>query len=324
MDRVFHFAGNRFLAPSTAFPTWHGSFKYQGSTYNYTMVGPNPATSNKNTTIPVDIIPIKVVVDSKSYDPNTKLSTGQTAIQNTVSSPIYSSGVTFKEGGIGLGNTQYIDAFQRGNFWISVKKNKQYHVRLGTPTVLATQTVKPTGSNGGQGNPFGIEVGLVNINYLDPILTGLISSLKIPAGTLPVFMTYDVYLTEGPANLNDCCIGGYHDYTGTNTYMQFTYINNPGSGVQFSQDVGALSHETGEWYDDPFINNEPFCGGLLEVGDPLENEPNYGLYPYSLGGFTYHLQDLTNLPYFGAPKDTSIKDQVTFQGTNLGVCQNGQ
>ena len=45
----------------------------------------------------------------------------------------------------------------------------------------------------------------------------------------------------------------------------------------------------GEWLDDPLVvntggNNTP-CG-ILENGDPLENNPNYGAYPYVLNGFT--------------------------------------
>ncbi len=62
---------------------------------------------------------------------------------------------------------------------------------------------------------------------------------------------------------------------------------------------------------------------ILEVGDPLEGNPNYGGYAYSLHGFTYDLQDLVTLPYFGAPPTTSVKKQFTFQGETLSVCQNG-
>jgi hypothetical protein len=39
-----------------------------------------------------------------------------------------------------------------------------------------------------------------------------------------------------------------------------------------SEDVAALSHEVGEWMDDPFVDNFTPCfaeGGILEVGDPL-------------------------------------------------------
>jgi hypothetical protein len=100
-------------------------------------------------------------------------------------------------------------------------------------------------------------------------------------------------------------------------------VDHPG---EFAQDVSALSHEVGEWADDPLVvntngNNTP-CG-ILEVGDPLEGNPNFGGYPYVLNGFTYNLQDLVTLPYFGAPASTSVNGFFTFQGESLGVCQNG-
>jgi hypothetical protein len=38
----------------------------------------------------------------------------------------------------------------------------------------------------------------------------------------------------------------------------------------------------------PFTD-DPACGRLIEVGDPLENETNYGGYQHSLSGFTYNL-----------------------------------
>jgi hypothetical protein len=99
-------------------------------------------------------------------------------------------------------------------------------------------------------------------------------------------------------------------------------VDHPGD---FSQDVSALSHEIGEWMDDPLVlnngNNTP-CG-TLENGDPLENTANFGGFPYTLGGFTYNLQDLTTMPYFGAPPSTSVNSEFTFQGQHLTQCQNG-
>jgi len=70
----------------------------------------------------------------------------------------------------------------------------------------------------------------------------------------------------------------------------------------------VLSHEVGEWLDDPFVSNAVNCTdkGFLEVGDPLENGPNYGDYPYTLKGFTYNLQSLVFLGYFGAPRSRSV------------------
>jgi hypothetical protein len=308
---VIPYQGRRQIhPPGSQIPLWNGSFMYNGSTYSYTMVGANPATSNVTTTIPVDIIPITVVVTQNGT--TYVFRAGKRVVKRTAGSPIFQSGIDFVQGGTDLGNTQYIDAFQRGNFWTFVKINTNYHTLL-SPTVLPKQTF----SGGTVGNEFGVQVGLVDINTFDRYLEGLINTLKIPPTTFPIFLTHDVYLTS-----SGCCIGGYHSYNGTNTYAMATYISKTGV---FSQDVSALSHEVGEWYDDPLTNNGVACG-ILEVGDPLENgQPGhpYGTWAYTLKGFTYHLQDLVFLPYFGAPPNTSVNSWFTFQGYNLTVCQNG-
>ena len=67
--------------------------------------------------------------------------------------------------------------------------------------------------------------------------------------------------------------------------------------------------------------------GILEVGDPLEGGNNghpYGIWAYVLHGFTYHLQDLVWLRYFGAPANTSANSWWTFQNyPYTQICQQG-
>jgi hypothetical protein len=77
--------------------------------------------------------------------------------------------------------------------------------------------------------------------------------------------------------------------------------------------------------DDPLTNNgnNTPCG-ILEVGDPLEGEPNYGSTHYMLHGFQYNLQDETFIGYFGAPLSTSVNSWYTFQNFPFTtICQNG-
>jgi len=307
-------------------PSWNGSFTYGGSNYTYNMVGTAPST-NTSTTIPTYIIPVKIVITSRNgskttFDPSHVLSNGNTVTTNTVDSPIFDSSTTYTQGGVDVGTTQYIDAFQRANFWGTVKTDTNYHLLLGA-TVLAEQTLSPSKTYGKTGTPFGFTAGEVDINWFDAQLPTIISNLGIQPNSFPIFLTYDVYLTQN----NGCCIGGYHSSEGSvsnpQSYAEATYVDHVGA---FSQDVSALSHEVGEWMDDPLTvnyngNNTP-CG-ILEVGDPLENNPNYGAYHYSLHGFTYNLQDLVTLPYFGAPPSTTVNDWFTFQGESLSVCQNG-
>jgi hypothetical protein len=311
--------------PAGSLPLWNGSFVYSGTTYNYEMVGAAPST-NSATVIPAVIIPIKIKLSKlrggATYDPSTIPSNtgGLTAIQNVVESPIFDSTTTYTQGGVDVGTTQYEDAYQRANFWGIVSSNPNYHVTL-SPTVMSEVTLDVPFADGKSGSAFGETVGMVSYSWIDGKIQSLITSLGITPGTLPIFMVYQTYLTE--SGTRGCCIGGYHNAVGSQTYSVFSYA--PLAGA-FSQDVSALSHELGEWMDDPGIGgfNACPCGGILEVGDPLEGNTNYGGYPYVLHGFTYNLQDLVTLPYFGAPPSTSVNNQFTFQGESLTVCQNGQ
>lgn len=312
------------LPASPSLQTWNGSFTYGGSNYTYNMVGTAPST-NTSTTITTYIIPVKIVVTSGrtqyTYDPQHVLSNGKTVVQNTTSSPLFQN-LTYVQGGVNVGTTQYEDAYQRANFWGTVQNAQSYHVLL-NPVVLAEQTLSPSSRYGKRGSEFGVTAALVDINWFDAQLPAIMSRLGVAPNTFAIFLTYDTYLTQG----GQCCIGGYHSSEGNignlQSYSEATYVDHAGA---FSQDVSALSHEIGEWIDDPLTvnyngNNTP-CG-ILEVGDPLEGNSNYGGYHYTLNGFQYNLQDLVTLPYFGAPANTSVNDWFTFQGESLGVCQNG-
>jgi hypothetical protein len=323
------------LAPAPAVlglsPTlrqWNGSFTDKtNKKVVYTMVGTNPASTNVATTVPVYIIPIRMVYGATNgnhvFNPVTaKASNGKTIVSNIIASPIFKSGVNFTQGSTNLGTTQYIDAFQRGNFWQYVHLHTGYHVRLGAPVVLPVQTITVPASLGGvYNNPFGTGiVGTYDINAFDAKLQTMMKNFtQINPGVLPLFITYDVYLTQFGA----CCIGGYHSANGIQpggqTYSHSTYVDSHGA---FGQDVAALSHEIGEWMDDPFVGNKVNCydNNYLEVGDPLENRSNYGAFPYSLNGFTYHLQSLVFLGYFGAPRATSVHSWLAFQNDESGVC----
>ena len=316
--------------PATPLTTWNGSFVYQGRTYKYNMVGTAPTTGT-STTVPTFIIPIALQYKSggttTTFSPLTKLSNGRTVVQNTQASPIFQKMDWVTPEGTNLGTTQYEDAFQRGNFWSEVSAAPGYHLLLGSPTVAPLQTLVVPAADGSVGNEFGITVGLADITWFDGQLQTILTKFKskITPGTFPIFITYDSYLTEG-----GCCIGGYHSSYGSvsapQAYAQFTYI---GTAGVFAQDVSALSHEAGEWLDDPLVVNtegNPVVCGILEVGDPEEGFANYGAFPYTLNGFTYNLQDLVYLEYFGAANTTSVDGGAESFHDNpfhLGICNNG-
>jgi hypothetical protein len=316
--------------PAASLIQWTGSFTdLKGATRTFTMIGTDPTATNTSTTIPVYIIPIRMVYPKSNgdhtFDPVKQvLPNGKTVIQNIVASPIFDPGVNFTQGGKNLGTTQYLDAYQRGNFWkfVKTKKHSGYHVLLGQPTILAEQTITVKAAKGTViSNPFGSGIaGTYDIGAFDTKLQAYMRKFaqQISPGVLPLFVTYDVYLTSG-----GCCYGGYHNANGPEpagqTYAYATYVDSVGA---FAQDVSALSHEIGEWMDDPFADNAVGCtdNNLMEVGDPLENNPNSGAYPYTLNGFTYNLQSLVFIGYFGAPPTDSVNRWLSFQNDESHVC----
>ena len=295
---------------------WTSTFTAEGKTWTYSMVGSDPSKGSKTTTIPVTIIPLKMVFSNgKSFNGNSRVSA-------TVNSPLFKSAKFIS------GTTQYGDAIARAEFWSSVsKKSPNYHVLVGTPTIAKTVTMNIPSADGATATDpsTGKTIGLIDINYLDPQLQALLVSLNIKANTFPIFLSNMVYSTGGAPNLNNCCIGGYHsavqNKAGLQTYAWSTEVD---EGVQggFSEDVSALSHEMLEWFNDPFTNNivpnwiSPIapqygCNNFLEVGDPL-----VGVL-FTVKGFSSsHLQDEAFYNWFARQKpSTAINGLYTYLGT---------
>jgi len=316
------------IFPPANLSQWSGSFTDQhGNNVTFVMVGTDPHNTNTTTTVNVVLIPIKMIYGATNgnmtFNPKRdQFPNGQKVVDNMKQSPIFQNS-DFNEGGTDVGNTQYIDAYQRANFWnANVSSEPNYHVLLNI--VKQERPLKITVS-AAQGNvitnPFGtIKVGTMNINSFDPILNSYITShsADITPDRLPLFLTDNVYLTSG-----GCCIGGYHSTRGGppsgQTYAYTTMITENGS---FSMDVDALSHEIGEWMDDPFTNNHVHCNdnSIMENGDPLVGKANFGTFALTLNGFTYHPQDLVFIDYFGAPNTIPVNSWLDFKNIQATRC----
>jgi hypothetical protein len=337
-----YFPNEKQLEPAAQLPQWtfNWTSSFDNRQFSSVIVGTNPSTTNTTTTVTVGVIPIVMVYGAsngnKTFDPTTPYFKNFSTVQMIEDSLIFKPLFDYNQGGTDLGKTQYEDAYQRGDFWGSVKTNTNYHLILKTVTGPTQTFTVPTGEGNVIANPWsGIPTGTADINWFDEQLQTVITKYKqIQPNVLPLFVTYNVYLTE----FGECCIGGYHSANGVapagQTYSYSTTLSqaNVVGGV-FSQDVSALSHELGEWIMDPFINNSSPCpsNGILEIGDPLETGPNFGDYPYTIDGFTFHPQDLVFITWFGAPATTSLDvwngvttDVVTFQNEKLAVCQTAE
>jgi len=318
----FHHNFPRIAQSGGGLPSWTSSFTSEGQTWTYTMVGTNPAQGSKTTTVPVTIVPLLMKFSNgKSFD-------GTKQVKTTTGSPL------FKKASFISGNTQYGDAILRGAFWNDVKsKSPNYHVLVGTPTIARTLIMKiPAAYGATTTDPSsGKTIGLVDIGWLDPQIQSLLVSMHFKANMLPIFLSYDVYATEGTPVLGDCCIGGYHNavsnQNGLQTYIWSAEVD---KGVQggFSEDVSALSHEMNEWFNDPFTDNfvpnwmSPIapqygCNSLLEVGDPL-----VGVLFTAKGFSSDHLQDEVFFAWFAREKTSqSINKLYTYLGTFKSLSQ---
>lgn len=131
--------------------------------------------------------------------------------------------------------------------------------------------------------------------------------------------------------LTKCCVVGYHTFDfelgdGGNGNRTRFYVMNYSSWIEpgiflspGNQDVITHSHETAEAVNDPFVgfdgihNFTPFwlvskeCGDIMEVGDVLDGLPDPS-YPITLGGFTYHPQNVALLPWFEFQANSSAFD----------------
>ena len=121
----------RESARASNIPLWSSSFVSGGQTFNFTMVGANPNTSNATTSIPIILIPVKFKFGTTTISP-TATACGDTAsaLTRIQKSPLLNN-FPFVSGTTNVGNTQYPDAFQRANFWQSVGSvTPNYHTLL--------------------------------------------------------------------------------------------------------------------------------------------------------------------------------------------------
>ncbi len=316
------------VPPPATLQTWSGGFTdLTGHSITFKMVGSDPSTSNTATHVKVVVIPVIMVYGATNgnmtFDPSAPGTGGKgtrSVIKQIGLSPIFDDGADFMSGSIDCGTSQYVDAFQRCNFWGNVQTNTGYHTILDSVKINGVKplTINVSASQGSvMNNPFGPGVvGTLNFSTFDNQAAAYLTAhnTKITPDIFPFFISYNIYLTSG-----GCCIGGYHNARGAQTYGYTTYSDSKGA---FSEDIDAVSHETAEWMDDPFTNNHVNCqdNSILEVGDPLETLPNYGTFPVKLNKFTWHPQSLAMMPYFGDSTSVSANGWVALHNDITNVC----
>jgi len=307
-----------------------------GASYSGYMVGTSPFNRGaRTTTIRAILVPVIASFTNTTtgftttFDPSSApdagCTGGQTAMSLVENSPIFQS-QDWTLNGVYVGNTQYVDAFQRANFWQYVQDSgNAYHTLLdysvGAPLTLALSYAAPTPAaevrtgvqttctnpGGSASTNGGFYQGVVDFNTLQDALTGYIAAHNLTPDQLVIFVLYNVMYSQNGL----LYLGGYH-FSGE-TYPQA--VTSPGQTFILANfrsngmgpfDVSILSHEIAEWMDDPGgVNAVPSWGNIgevtgcrrnLEVGDPLTRTD----LPAVIGsnGFAYHLQELAFFSWF--------------------------
>jgi hypothetical protein len=229
-----------------------------------------------------------------------------TPLARTQGSPVFQN-ITLKVGTTNLGTGQYIDLFQRAEFWNYTKPgglNPGYHVKLAPVTTLAKVSINVSG-----GNVVSVTCGKIAElsiaawdGYVQGTLFPMLKAKGVNPTTFPIFLFTNVVLTDN----GSCCILGYHGaFNNAGTFQTYSTSDFDSSkAFTGTADVSVLTHEVGEWMDDPsganptppwgHIGQVTGCQNNLEVGDPLSGT----IKPVNVGTKTFHVQDLAFLSWF--------------------------
>lgn len=328
------------IAASSTVKTWSSSITSGlGGTYTYRMVGNSPLVKQSNpvTNVTADIIPVKLTFEDSgvTFDPTAAdpscLNGNGSADSLLLKSSIFGKHA-YTVGGKNIGTVQYLDGFQREEFAKYVLNsgavNPGYHVNLSpvnNESAISVNVDPSAGATVAAGCDGA--VGELDIASWDSLLQGtvlpsLISSGEVKPTQFPVFLFYNVVMTNG----GSCCIIGYHSAfqasSGVQTYATTDYVSK-GLFKGPLTDIYAASHEVGEWINDPFVNNATpawghvgqvsGCQSNLEVGDPLSGQPSVNV--KMPNGVTYHNQELAFRDWFYRTKSVGLNGWFSSQDT---------
>jgi hypothetical protein len=320
-------------AASSTFTQYKSTVKVSGKSYTYIIAGKNPAVkqSSPASTIKTELIPLIMKFGGLTWDPTKKDScdAGASALTRVQKSPVFASRA-WTWGGTKIGTGQVTDAFQRAEFWKYAKPtgiNPKFGVSLSVTTLKPITINVPAAGGPATGTSAcgNHKLGAVNINWLDPYLQSHIipslASKGVGPSTLPIFLVHN--FVEYIGHTSNCCVLGYHNAFGSSrvqTYALSMYDNS--RAFKGSSDISALSHEVGEWQNDPYTNNRtpkwghigqvPNCQANLEVGDPLSGTT----FAAKTGSFTYHPQELAFFSWFYHQKPSlGVNGWYSDQGT---------
>ena len=334
--------------------------------YSGEIVGSSPFSNpNGRTSISTHVIPIVIVTNSvfagvgptglvltkpgvTTFDPTIKDDSclsppNDVPLTLVQQSPIFQP-FDFNFGGTDVGTTQTTDAFQKGSFFQLVARGQSgkvnYQVVLDPVTTTPKIVINVPAADGVaypsaafSGCPTGTE-GIIDIAFYEPAIISLFTQLAsqgVDPSTFPLYVLHNVVECEGSApgcgtlNSGGCCILGFHDAFGAQSFGTADFDTSE-IFVSPVPDVSIMSHEVGEWMNDPFGNNPTpawghigqvgGCQGNLEVGDPLSGTLAPPIFNPA-NGFTYHMQELAFFSWFYGTPSFGVNGWFSNNGTFL-------
>ena len=232
-------------------------------------------------------------------------------------------------GGTDLGDAQYGEAFQRANFWNATGEAPGRHgLHLNTQTLPPLVIDFPIGTGIGlpQTSSFlsysaCAPAVMVDLSYFDAYLDYLaipqLAAYGVNSGNFPMFIGGNVLwgavIGQLPYYVPEAA--GYHSISAVDPAQTYGVTQFGDDNVFDWPDAVPLSHEVGEWMNDPATanyvqlynvnaasspNGPPACQVNYEVGDILTG---FFMPPVTgQNGYTYTLQELAFFSYFyGGP-----------------------
>jgi hypothetical protein len=339
-------------AGSPGVPMWTSTV---GSN-SITMVGGNPFFNGARVTnVPTVIVPIVIqLADGSTYDPTADdpCSSGNTPLNLVTESPLFQP-YPFTINGVNVGMGQYLDEFQRANFYGSPGNisttGDSYHVKLVDSSgniganVLAPLTFTIASTAGQSFDRFTCsKIAVIDYATFSSMVTNALPSLAAQGfgpSTFIVFLLHNVVMgVPGDSLFSNCCLVGYHaptqatTNTSTQTYVVADYDT---SGVMGSTTSGIniLSSEIAEWMDNPLGGNQtPTWGKIGNLSTCTNNlvvsSPTWGWTFSTSGlkmpnGWSYSVPQFTFLSWFFGQQPSTGAGGLYSDGNALTVPTHG-
>src|SRR5579883_1736840 len=189
-------------AAGSTIPFFSGKIKspLDHNTYNYSIAGADPHTSNTTTNLTYVPIVLRVHFPGGVVLDPTKAGCNDTvSVENRFFKGPNFVNVPLKSNGVSVGTTQVNDGDQRAEFWTLVTKNPNYHTLLkagATPKVVdftpSSGVIETTGKCAGSGH----DLGGVDFNEYDTEVQTLATKYA-KSNEIPMVLSYNVVLTSG-------------------------------------------------------------------------------------------------------------------------------